>query len=152
MEIEQAIRAKLIATSGVSTLVGSKVYAQEAPQDQGPPYVVFSTGGYAQEQTLSGMLNLYSQTWRWECYGGPATGGYRSAKSIAAAIRGVIFGGLTVLAEVTTGAGVDFMGAEDQGGDDEIELPIDAEGRGVDYVTVQARIWWRIHGDDGAGL
>ncbi len=148
MEIEESLRSRMLASGELADLIGQRIYAQEAPQDQDPPYLTYSTGDYEQMESLAGVLNLYSQNFRWECYGGLAAGGYSSAKAITRAIRAVLYQDLQVRDEICPGSDLEWCGVEELGGDDDIEPPVDAEGRGLDYVSVSARVTWRVIQDD----
>lgn len=140
MTVEEAIRAYLIEPGGgVESLVGPRVYAQDAPQEADLPLVLYVTSDPEQLQTLAGVyLNHYSQSFRFDCYGGGDMS-YASAKSIARAVRDRL-GGL-----VHTAIGDDSItvqGVFQEGGEDGLEPPVHAEEKGLDYCGVQLRIHW----------
>lgn len=143
MTIEQAVRERLVADPTLSALVATKVYAQEAPQESDPPYVLYATSDPYQFEGLADRVNLYSEAFRFDCYGGDSSGAYASAKSVASAVRACLFG-LENNAQLGT-SGLDLAGLEDLGGEDSLEPPLHADGAGIDYVGVTVRIFWRTH-------
>lgn len=142
MTIEQAIRERLLANATLTALVSTKVYAIEAPQDSDPAYVIMATSDVYQFEALASRPNLYSAIFRFDCYGGGAER-YTSAKAVAAAVRGCLFG-LTNNSQLGT-SGLDLAGVEDLRGEDNLEPPLHADGAGIDYVGVTVRIHWRTH-------
>lgn len=143
MTIEQAIRERLLANATLTALVSTKVYAIEAPQDSDPAYVILATSDPYQFEALAGdRPNLYSSVFRFDCYGGGVER-YTSAKAVAAAVRGCLFG-LTLNSQMGT-SGLDLAGVEDLGGEDNLEPPLHADGSGIDYVGVTVRLFWRNH-------
>lgn len=84
---EQAIRARLIADSGVSALVGTSVYVDEAPQVTGGtdpyPYIVIQTVSSEPGHVLIGYDGLTDFRVHLDCYARTSS----SSRSIANAIR-----------------------------------------------------------------
>lgn len=85
MSAEADFRAVLLAASGVTALVGTRVALNAVPQDVALPYIVFSAthtpqqelGGPAEDQTT---LNV-------ECWAADALGAIALADAVEAAIE-----------------------------------------------------------------
>jgi len=58
MLIEQAIKKELIGTSGLTDLVGQRIYYVKAPQNVSNPYVVFSKISASREHDHDGASGL----------------------------------------------------------------------------------------------
>ena len=145
MTIEEAMVAMLAADATLTGLVGTRVYPQEAPQDEALPLVLYTTSDPSQAESMNGWVDLYDQAFRFDCYGGDSSGSYASAKAVAAALRSRLHAfarGPVVLADGT----VYVRGISDDGGEDGLEPPAHGEERGVDYCAVQVRVWWALEG------
>jgi len=86
MQIEQAVLTELLADSGVTDLVGERIYYVKAPQDVGKPYVVFFKASAPREYSHDGASRLARPRFQFSCF---ATT-YYEAKQIAEAIRAAI--------------------------------------------------------------
>jgi len=58
-DIKAAIYSKLSGTSAITAIVGSKIYAVAAPQDQQPPYVVFEFDNTKATHHLRGTTEFW---------------------------------------------------------------------------------------------
>lgn len=69
---EQAIRSRLLADSGVSALVGTRIYVDEAPQVTGKtdpyPYIVMQTVSAEPGHVLAGYDGLTDFRVHLDCY------------------------------------------------------------------------------------
>lgn len=137
--IEGAMRELLLADPQVVALVGDRVYPQDAPQDAAPPMVVYQTADLDQSVCVSGVENEFSQSFRFDCYGG-AGEPYASAKAVADAVR---TRALALEIAAAQGGRIVVEGVAPEGGEDGLEPPAFGEGDGIDYVGVQARVFWR---------
>lgn len=86
MQIEQAIKRELMADSGVTDLIGERLYYVRAPQDVVKPYVVFFKVSGLREYSHDGASELAQPRFQFSCF---ATI-YYEAKQIAEAIRAAI--------------------------------------------------------------
>ena len=145
MTIEEAIVSVLEADATLTALVGTRIYPQEAPQDETLPLVLYATSDPSQAESMAGWVDLYDQAFRFDCYGGDSSGSYASAKAVAQAVRDRLHafarGPVTVDGET-----VYVRGISDDGGEDGLEPPAHGEERGVDYCAVQVRVWWALEG------
>ena len=86
MQIEQATLKELLADSGVTNLIGERLYYVKAPQDVTKPYVVFFKASGPREYSHNGASALARPRFQFSCF---ATT-YYQAKQIAEAIRAAI--------------------------------------------------------------
>lgn len=86
MQIEQAVLKALLADSGVTGLIGQRLYYVKAPQDVAKPYVVFFKASAPREYSHDGASGLARPRFQFSCFAMT----YKKAKQIAEAIRGVI--------------------------------------------------------------
>ena len=144
MTVEAALLQLLNADATFAALVGGRVYPLESPQDGPAPFVLYATSGEDQEQTYTGFIDLYRQSFRFDCYGGPSTSqGYRTAKQVARALRRCLrefFAG--TVTDPRDGSSVLVQGLFFQGGEDGLEAPAHAEGGGIDFCSVQFEAVW----------
>lgn len=140
MTIEEGLRRLLLSDGVLAALVGEKVFPLEAPQDLEPPYVLYASSDPTRHLGLGGYQNLYDCAVRFDCYGGPGGGSYASAKAVAAAVRGRLFGFFR--GPLGPAGEIDCQGVLDDGGEDGIEEPVHGDERGVDYCAVQVRVFW----------
>jgi len=83
MQIEQAIKKELMAASGVTDLIGERLYYVRAPQDVTKPYVVFFKVSGSREYSHDGASELANPRFQFSCF---ATT-YYEAKQTVNAIR-----------------------------------------------------------------
>ena len=86
MKIEQAIKRELLADSGITSLIGERLYYVKAPQNVTKPYVVFFKASGPREYSHDGASKLARPRFQFSCF---ATT-YDQAKQIAEAIRAAI--------------------------------------------------------------
>lgn len=86
MLIEQAILKELIGTSGLTALVGQRIYYVKAPQDIESPYVVFSKLSAPREHDHDGASGLASARFQLSIFALT----YREVKLIARQIQSVL--------------------------------------------------------------
>lgn len=86
MQIEQAILKELLADSGITGLIGERLYYVKAPQDVTSPYVVFFKASAPREYSHDGASELARPRFQFSCFAET----YYQAKQIAEAIRSVI--------------------------------------------------------------
>ena len=114
--MEELIRALLLADSGVSSHVSTRVNFGEHPQGQPFPALVLNTISDNEEYTLQGPNGVTAARVQVDCY---ATS-YGSAKLLSRAVRSLLSG-------YQSGAlqGVFLVGSRDsrEGGSDEAERP-----------------------------
>ncbi len=83
MQIEQAIKKELMAASGVTGLISTRLYYVRAPQNVTKPYVVFFKVSSPREYSHDGASELARPRFQFSCF---ATT-YYEAKQITEAIR-----------------------------------------------------------------
>ena len=88
MSVDGTIQAKLVATSAVSDIVGTRAYLIDAPQTAAAPFLVFYRGGGGPLQTLSGPIA--TSELKYDVISVAKTIG--QARSLAAAIAGALDG------------------------------------------------------------
>jgi len=86
MQIEQAIKKELLTDSGITSLIGERLYYVKAPQDVTKPYIVFLKASGPREYSHDGVSKLAHPRFQFSCF---ATT-YYEAKQIAEAIRAAI--------------------------------------------------------------
>jgi hypothetical protein len=86
--IERAVRAHLIATAGVQTLVADRVYSFRKPQGAATPYIVFQRISGERLHTLDGPTGRAHPRIQIDAY---ATT-YPAARAIADAVRAALDG------------------------------------------------------------
>lgn len=84
--IEKGFYALLAATSGVTSLVSTRIYPGKAPQNAGTRYVVYRRTMNEQRRHLKGSSNLKRAVISVECFG--AT--YDQAKELYSAVYAAI--------------------------------------------------------------
>ncbi len=129
MYIENALKLKLLATSGVTTLVSTRIYyVDEVSQDVKPPYIVFQKISKAPSVTLSGTSDLVVARFQFSVF--DIT--HKSCLDIIAAIKAAIH---CQTGTFGTG-GVDIQGCFYENETD-LEYDPDSRLRGitVDYIV-----------------
>ena len=99
MLIEQAILDELIGTSGLTDLVGQRIYYVKAPQDVTNPYVIFTKVSAPREHDHDGSAGLVSARFQFSAF---ATT-YYVVKQIAVQIQTVLQAFSGTMGEVTVG-------------------------------------------------
>jgi hypothetical protein len=83
MNVGQIIYGILSATTGVTSLVSTRIYPDMAPQNASFPYIVFQKLSTTPTDTKEGVSPLDKMLVQIDCY----SNNYDTAHSIAAAIR-----------------------------------------------------------------
>lgn len=110
--LEGSLAAALLATSGVTTLVSTRVHPQIAPQASTTPYVTYEVISKRAVHDMGGLTGLTEARISYLCHGTT----YAAAKGVAAAIlaaldrrrgtiQGTVFG--AILSEGEADAGFD---------------------------------------------
>jgi len=86
MLIEQAILKELIGTSGLTSLVGQRIYYIKAPQDISNPYIVFSKMSAPREHDHDGSSGLASSRFQFSIFAQT----YREVKLITVQIQSAL--------------------------------------------------------------
>lgn len=88
MTIEQGLVAELLADSGVSAVVGTKVHPGAIPQGQSLPAIVYNRISTPRDVALGGPVNVVGIRFRIDCW----HTSYASVKALAAAVRSALNG------------------------------------------------------------
>ena len=116
--VEQMFVKQLQATSGVTALVGTRIYPQAAPQGTTADYVTYEVSGNP-IQDHGGSGGLYRARVSFLCH----TATYANAKAVAAAIRAAVDGFRGTMQGVSVGACLQEMEA-DAGFDDDTRMHV----------------------------
>lgn len=116
--VEQMFAKQLQATAGVTTLVGTRIYPQAAPQGTTADYVTYEFSGNP-IQAHDGSGGLHRGRISFLCH---ATT-YANAKAVAAAIRVALDGFRGTMQGVSVGACLQEMEA-DAGFDDDTRMHV----------------------------
>jgi hypothetical protein len=127
--MEEAIRARLLATAGVTALVSSRVYCGARPQAGALPDIIINRISGAPVYTDDGESGIASARLQIDCWGQT----YGSAKNVARAViasLSAFFGtvGSTTFQYVLLDAERDFR----EGGSDAAEYPFRTN---VDFIV-----------------
>lgn len=88
MTIEDGLVALLLADSGVSALVGTRIYPLKLPQDDGLPAIRFQRISGERVRTLDGPTGLVRPRIQIDAYGKT----YAEAKAVAEAVEALLDG------------------------------------------------------------
>jgi len=98
MDMQAALRARLVADAGVAALVAGRIYWVQAPQDDGLPRITLQIISDGRPQTFHGFQPLRSTKVQVDC----RAASYSAASAIAEAViaelatpetsNGIIFG------------------------------------------------------------
>ena len=137
MTIEEAVCARLLATSAVTALVGQRVYPDQAP-DLGPdqtqfPRVVYSQADRKTVMTHSGPVALNSYAMDLTVDALTKTSAKATAKAVGDSLKG--YRG--------TQSGLVVLGIFDTTEGDGFEPPQHAGERGTFSVTLSVNVWFR---------
>lgn len=135
MELEEAIYAKLIATSAVTDLVGTRIYPVQAPQSSTLPVVIYGQAFQKRVQSLTGCINLNQYSLRLDLW----SNSYATAKALYHALRDTLLGYQGDLA-----GGVTVNGIFEDGGDDGAEPPAHDEETGLFTAGIDLAIWYGV--------
>lgn len=86
MLIEQAVLKELIGTSGLTNLVGQRIYYVKAPQNVSNPYIIFSKIAAPREHDHDGASGLASARFQFSIFAQT----YREVKLIAGQIQSAL--------------------------------------------------------------
>ncbi len=68
MYVEQALNTHLLAQSGLTALIGEKIYYLTAPQDVEEPYIVMTQVDAPAESSLTGTLGLTKHRFQFSIF------------------------------------------------------------------------------------
>ncbi len=103
MMIEQALHTELAGATGLTALVGERIYFRKAPQDVSKPYLVFFKVSAPREHSHDGASGLVASRWQFSCF---ATS-YKEAKDVVQQVQAE----LQAFSGVMGGAGGVYVGA-----------------------------------------
>jgi hypothetical protein len=83
VEVEEALREKLLADATVSSLLGSRLYPLQAPQNEPYPFALYARASWRQEMALAGPVNLKHASIRLSVY----AASYASLKACVRAVE-----------------------------------------------------------------
>lgn len=89
--VETALLALLAQDADLTSLVGSRVWAQLLPESPTLPAIVFNRVGVERDMTLGGQSTLAKSRWAFVVYG-EEKAGFAVVRQIAARLRGIFAG------------------------------------------------------------
>ncbi|MDD4986620.1 MAG: DUF3168 domain-containing protein [Dehalococcoidales bacterium] len=119
MLIEQALTTELIATTGITSLVGKRIYYLQAPQNVTKPYIVIEKLDSPEISTHDGPSGLASPRFSFSAYA--AT--YSEAKTISAALKTALDGYNSTMGG-TGGLAIDIPQRDDEWDNYDVELKL----------------------------
>lgn len=129
---EAVLRTALVASTAVTSVIGSRIYPVLAPASAALPFVTWRRSGIERSQTLSGPMGMPRVSVEYSIYGTT----YEQARSVADAMR-VVLDGYGGTADNTT---VKQTSLEDES-DDFVTLA-GADLPPVYQVTQRYDLWW----------
>ena len=133
MSAEIAIYAVLAADSGVTDLVGTRIYPVRALRGASLPYITYQRISTVRRHPLDRPTDLADARVQVDCW----AGSYAEAKTLAAAVRSALAGYRGTAGGVT----VQWMGLEGEADDVEIEGGV--ESLTCYRVRQDWDIWWQ---------
>lgn len=129
---EAVLRSALVASTAVTSVIGSRIYPVLAPASAALPFVTWRRSGIERAQTLTGPAGLPRVSVEYSIFGTT----YEQARSVADAMR-VVLDGYGGTADNTT---VKQTSLEDES-DDFVTLA-GADLPPVYQVTQRYDLWW----------
>lgn len=86
MTVESEILTRLDAYSALTALVGTRVYASQAPQNVTKPFIVFHKIAASRESAFSADTGDVRYMFQFDCYGTT----YESTTAVTNALRGAL--------------------------------------------------------------
>ena len=126
--ISTALRAALSAYSGVTDIVGERIFANRVPEGQGFPCIVLLTRNQEDARSLRGYVNMTTTPQTIYCL----AASYREVEQLAYQVRDVI----EPLEDGVEYAGVRFIGVRRTGSSEGTERPLDRSDTVLNYVSV----------------
>ena len=133
MQIEEAIYARLMADTSITTLIGDRLYPAQGPQSTTLPVVVYGQAYQKRVQSLTGYINLNQYTMRLDLWAST----YKVAKTVYHALRTNLLGFQGELSGDVT-----VNGIFEEGGDDGAEPPAHDEETGLYTAGIDLAIWY----------
>ncbi len=122
---EQAIMTRLVADTGVSAIVGQKIYPHSAPQSVDMPYIVYQRIDATHEHNMLGGSGLYTARIQIDMY----ALSYSAVLALAQAVRTALQG---YRGYVTVGTDTVKIGMCHLAGDQEFYIdPQDSSQKGI---------------------
>ena len=130
---EAVLRTALVASTAVTSVIGSRIYPVLAPASAALPFVTWRRSGIERSQTLGGPMGMPRVSVEYSIYGST----YEQARSVADSMRGILdgYGGT---ADNTT---VEQASLEDES-DDFVTLA-GADLPPVYQITQVYACWWQ---------
>lgn len=97
MTVEQGLVAELLAASGVTDIVGTKVHPGKIPQGLDSPAVVYNRVSSPRELALDGTAASVAVRLRLDCWHTSQSGAWSLAAAVRAALNSVGVGGNVTL-------------------------------------------------------
>lgn len=141
MEIRQALKNWLLATPGVTALVGQRIYPNKLPQGSIYPQITFFKVSDPKVRQLSGPSGLSYPRLQIDCWAKSLD----AAKDVAEAVR-ISNGGISTVSRLDgysgsmSGVTVQNVSFEDQR--DAYFPDQDDSDRGTHQVTQDVILWW----------
>lgn len=128
-DVIQALYDKMVLVAGITTLVGTRIYLTEAPQNVATPYLVYKTVTPLRDRHLEGRSNLVRSRIQMDAYDTMiANAGQLSVVDIANAVRAGIDGFRGTV------SGVDFLSVAVDGDQDLTEPGTRMARRSFDVI------------------
>lgn len=132
-----AIYARLLATAGVTALVGAagnaRIYPVKLPQNPTFPAVTYAQTSQERQSTFTGPTGLPGDLYAFDCWGGYDAAGYTPARNLADAVRAAFDG-----VESWSAGGVTVQASWVEGGMRDIWEP----DTNVHRVVLDVRLYW----------
>lgn len=130
--IQEAVLAKLAATSALTALVSTRIYNGTAPQGVGLPYVVFSEISSDRPRSMSGAVAIVDSRVEVLAYGASPD----SSIAVADAVRGALDG------YRGTSSGVSVRSCRLESTDDDYVRPRSGESIHIYRRSLEFAIWY----------
>lgn len=90
MSVRAALRTYLLADAAVTAQLGTRLYADRAPQDTALPYAVMTENGAEDAHTLAGTINLPESRIEIACWAATPEAAQTAASAVHARIKNII--------------------------------------------------------------
>ncbi len=94
MTIDEAFRGLIIGDAILAALIGTRVHAVTAPQNETLPYIVFQRVSVTRQRAFSGPLGLPRLRYRVQAWAKSSDGvnGFNQVRAVADALRALLDG------------------------------------------------------------
>jgi len=131
MSVQSAIRTKLLASAGVTSLVGTRITLKTAPTNYGYPRITLNLINTNTDHHLGGASGLANSRVQVDCWSKTST----QATALGAAVRSA----LDTYSGTSDGLVIDSCIIEDES--DEYEAPTDGSQRGTHRTRIDFSVW-----------